>query len=85
MSLNIRGIQNKVKRKAMFLFCKNNGSHCFFFFTRNALCHTFWFSQWGDKMMFSHGSSHFTGTAILFNNCPGKIIYSRSDLSGHWL
>lgn len=40
MSLNVRGIQNKVKRKAMLLFCKNSGSRCiFFFFTRNALCH----------------------------------------------
>lgn len=87
MSLNVRGIQNKVKRKAMFLFCKSNGSHCIFLQeTHSVLTDTaFWSSQWGDKMLLSHGSSHSAGTAILFNNCPGKVIASKSDLSGHWL
>ncbi len=77
MSLNVRGIQNKVKRKAMFLFCKSNGSHCIVLQeTHSVLTDTaFWSSQWGDKMLLSHGSSHSAGTAILFNNCPGKVIF----------
>ncbi len=84
MSLNVRGIQNKIKRKAMFLFCKSNGSHCIFLQeTHSVLMDTaFWSSQWGDKMLLSHGTSHSAGTAVLFNNYPGKVITSRSDLNG---
>ncbi len=62
-------IQNKVKRKAMFLFWKK-GSHCIFLQeTHSVLMDTaFWSSQSGDKMLLSHGSSYSAGTAILFNN-----------------
>lgn len=45
----------------------------------------FWRSQWGDNIIFSHGTSHSAGTAFLFNNCPGKICFTRSDNLGHWL
>lgn len=87
MSLNVRGIQDKVKRKAMFLFCKSNGSQCVFLQETHSTVSdsSFWSSQWGDKVLLSHGSSHSAGTAILFNNCPGKIISAKYDPNGHWL
>lgn len=87
LSLNVRGIQNKVKRKAMFLFCKGTGSHCIFLQETHSIVAdaTFWSSQWGDKVLLSHGSSHSAGTAILFNNCPGKVISVKTDSNGHWV
>lgn len=87
LSLNVRGIQNKVKRKAMFLYCKGSGSHCIFLQETHSVVNdvAFWSSQWGEKILFSHGSSHSAGVAVLFNNCPGKIVSARTDLSGHWL
>lgn len=79
----------RIRSKEKLCSCieKNNGSHCIFLQeTHSVLTDTaFWTKQWGDKMLFSHGSSHSAGTAILFNNCPGKIIFSRADQSGHWL
>lgn len=44
----------------------------------------FWTSQWGDKIIFSHASTHSTGVAILFNNLPGKVIKVKTDSNGHW-
>lgn len=87
LSLNVRGIQDKVKRKAMFLFCKGTGSHCIFLQETHSTVTdaAFWSSQWGDKLSLSHGSSHSAGTAILFNNCPGKVISVKTDSNGHWV
>lgn len=79
----------RLKEKQCSYFVKILVLAVFFFFlqeTHSVITDTpFWSSQWGDKMLFSHGSSHSAGTAILFNNCPGKIVSSRSDPSGHWL
>lgn len=74
--LNVRGIQDKVKRKVMFLFCKGTGSHFIFLQETHSTINdvVFWSNQWGDKVIFSHGSSHSAGTAILLNNRPGKIF-----------
>ncbi len=76
-SLNVRGLQNLVKRKAMFLFCKNWDSHFIFLQeTHSSEC---------EKIVFSHGTTRSAGVAILFNKSPGKIITTRVDLNGHWV
>lgn len=86
-SLNCRGLKDSVKRKAIFLFCKSQKSHCFFLQeTHSELADvTFWKKQWGDVMLFSHGSNRSAGVAICMNKCPGKIITHRADVNGHWL
>jgi len=45
----------------------------------------FWKKQWGDDMIFSHGSNRSAGVGICMNKCPGKIITHTADVNGHWL
>jgi len=87
LSLNTRGLKNNVKRKATFLYCKEQKANCFFLqethsSEEDAL---FWKHQWGDLTYFSHGSSHSAGVMILFYRFPGTILDHVSDSNGHWL
>lgn len=86
-SLNVRGLKELVKRKALFLFCKGQKSHCFFLQETHSseADASFWLNQWGGKILFSHGSSRSGGVAICFNNFPGEVITHRTDTEGHWL
>ena len=86
-SLNTRGLKNNVKRKATFLFCKEQKSNIIFFQeTHSVEADTiFWKQQWGDCVFFSHGTSHSVGVMILFNRFSGNVIYHTSDINGHWL
>lgn len=45
----------------------------------------FWSNQWGDKILFSHGSNRSAGVAILLNNFPGKVTATKKDPLGHWI
>lgn len=60
-SINVRGIQNLVKRKAMFLFCKNRDSQFIFLQETHSSVNDamFWGNQWGEKIVFSHGTTRF--------------------------
>ncbi len=85
--MNARGLKDKVKRKDIFLFCKGQKTHFVFLqethFTEEDVA--FCKMQWGDTIVFSHGSSRSAGVAICLNNCPGKVVTSQSDAHGHWL
>lgn len=87
ISLNTRGLRNSIKRKAFFLFCKNKNAHCTFLQETHSTPDDvkFWTSQWGDKIFFSHASTHSAGVAILINNLPGKIVKVKADSNGHWI
>uniref|UniRef100_A0A3B4WDT5 exodeoxyribonuclease III n=1 Tax=Seriola lalandi dorsalis TaxID=1841481 RepID=A0A3B4WDT5_SERLL len=87
VSINVRGLKNIVKRKAIFLFCKEQQANCFFLQeTHSGLAdETFWKQQWGDETFFSHGTSHSAGVMVLFSKFPGKVIEHKSDTDGHWL
>lgn len=86
-SLNVRGLKEVVKRKALFLFCKGQKCHCLFLQETHSVDAdvTFWTNQWGDKILFSHGSNRSGGVAICFNKFPGEIITYKADSKGHWL
>lgn len=86
-SLNVRGLKDIVKRKAVFLFCKGQKANCVFLQETHSsdLDASFWTNQWGDKIFFSHGSNRSGGVAICFNKCPGEVITYKADESGHWL
>ncbi len=86
LSLNVRGLRNNVKRKAIFLFCEEQKANCIFLQeTHSVEADTqFWKLQWGDPIFFSHGTSHSAGAMILFNRLSGKVIDHKSDLKGHW-
>ena len=84
---NLKFLRDNLKRKAMFLYCKNKSPQCVFLQEThsNDSDEKFWSSQWGDKIIFSHGTSRSAGVAILFNNCSGKIAVTKSSNDGHWI
>ncbi len=45
----------------------------------------FWANQWGDRILFSHGTNRPAIVAICFSRFPGDIITHRKDAEGHWL
>lgn len=49
MSLNVRGLKNITKRKAIFLFCKDQKSQCVFLQETHSVMtdEKFWKIQWG--------------------------------------
>ncbi len=85
-SFNVRGLQDNVKRKALFLFCKSKKAHCYMLQETHwsDLDEKFWTNHWGDKI-FCHGMNRSAGVAIFFHNCPGKVIVYKSSDNGHWL
>ncbi len=87
ISLNTRGLKDNVKRKAIFLYCKGQKAH-YVFLQETHSCTTdatSWTSQWGDKVLFSHGTSKSAGVAICFNRCPGNVTTHKAVENGHWL
>lgn len=85
LSLNVRGLRNSTKRKALFLFCKEQPRvNCFFLQETHSIDNVrFWKSQWGCGDIFlSHGTSH---SAILFKSIDGKVIVHEGDIEGHWI
>lgn len=76
-----------MKRKATFLFCKEQKCHFIFLQeTHSVEADTkFWKQQWGDTALFSHGTSHSAGVMILLNRFSGRVINHTSDKNGHWI
>lgn len=87
VSLNARGLRDSIKRKSIFLFCKNQKSQCYLLQEThsNYMDEKFWSNQWGDKILFNHGTNRSAGVAILLNNFPGKVLTSNRDPLGHWI
>lgn len=87
VSLNVRGLRDSIKRKATFLFLKNEKAHCYLIQEThsNDTDEKIWSNQWGEKIYFSHGTNRSAGVAILLHNFPGKVISTKKDSSGHWI
>lgn len=87
ISLNTRGLKDNVKRKATFLFCKGLKAHAIFLQETHSCKEDeiFWKNQWGEKILFSHGTNRSGGVAICFQRFPGEIITHKGDSDGHWL
>ena len=87
LSLNVRGLKNILKRKALFIFCKEQKANVIFLQETHSITseEKFWKQQWGDEIFFSHGTSHSAGVMILFHKNSGKIIEHKSGSDGHWV
>lgn len=87
ISINVRGLKNNVKRKAIFLFCKEEKAEIIFLQETHSQKddETFWKTQWGDQLFFAHGTSHSAGVLVLFNRFKGNVIDHTCDPEGHWL
>lgn len=86
-SLNVRGIRQSIKRKALFLFAKQlKPDFCFFQESHSTVNDIkFWRSQWGNDLWFSHGTERSAGVTTLRNAFKGNILHSDSDSNGHFL
>ena len=88
LSLNVRGLRNVNKRRAIFSYLKAQKATIF------CLQETYssiedekvWPAEWGGKIFFSHGSSHSRGVCILLN--PHSTFHLRrveADSEGRFL
>ena len=88
LSLNVRGLRNVNKRRAIFSYLKAQKATIF------CLQETYssiedekvWAAEWGGKIFFSHGSSHSRGVCILLN--PHSTFHLRrveADSEGRFL
>ena len=69
-SLNCRGMGNKDKRRQVFHFHRKKSSSILFLQETHSTksFEKYWLSEWGFKILFSHGSSDSRGTCILFKS-----------------
>ena len=76
LSLNVRGLRNNLKRRAIFNFCRDRA---------NVIClqetHSTekdelqWALEWGGPIYFSHGNSDSKGVCILIDrNWIGYVL-----------
>lgn len=90
VSLNVRGLRDIIKRKAIFLFIRKTDTNIIFLQETHS-CDTdstFWKGQWGDQAYFSHASHHSAGVDIFFNRFKKYLIDILENFSsddGRWI
>ena len=69
LTLNVRGLRNRVKRRSIFCFLKDQ--NCDVYFLQETYSEQkdeiIWRGEWGGDILFSHGSLHSRGVCILMN------------------
>ena len=67
LSLNVRGIRDRAKRKNVFEWCKSKGSNIVLLQETYSTIEVenMWKSDWDGPMFFSHGSNHSRGVLVL--------------------
>ena len=68
LSWNVRGINDETKRKSVFRFLRNTKSDVMLlqetYSTKEV--ETKWTREWGNSIIFAHGTNHSKGVMILF-------------------
>ena len=86
--MNVRGLRNVNKRRAIFSYLKNQKATIF------NLQETFskqeaekaWSAEWGGKILFSHGSEHSKGVSILvYPNSTFQLSTVEIDSHGRYI
>ena len=96
ISLNVRGIRDQTKRRSIFTYLKDQKAN--FYFLQETYSdvndESIWQSEWGGKILFSHGTHHSKGVCILldptinnnveyfFSNNTGRIVLITTHLNG---
>ena len=86
LSLNVRGLNNKKKRRSIFTYLKDQ--KCHFYFLQETYSEPkdeiVWKSEWAGEILYSHGTNRKKGVCIFisphFNGF--QIEYSCSDSEG---
>ncbi len=87
ISLNTRGLRDNLKRKALFLFIKEQKSDfCFLQESHSTINDIkFWKNQWGNDLWFSHETERSAGVTSLKNKFEGTVLHSENDSNGRFL
>ena len=69
LSLNVRGLKNRLKRRSVFKYLKDQ--NCLFYCLQETYSEPkdelIWRNEWRGGIFFSHGSNHQKGVCILLN------------------
>ena len=88
LSLNVRGLRNGNKRRAIFSYLKSQKAIIF------CLQETYsspedeklWSTEWGASIIYSHGTTHSKGVCILLNpSSPFNLSSIQMDAEGSFL
>ena len=78
ISLNIKGIGNFRKRRAIFTWCRKRADICLLQETHSTeKIENQWKNEWGAKLIFCRGSSNSRGVAILIKNGVDCTIHKK--------
>ena len=88
VSANVRGLQDKLKRKQIFIHLKKLKLDICFLQETHAIkkVQKFWRNEWGASIVFANGTSNARGVAILFNSgFEYKTLQCECDPEGRFI
>lgn len=78
LSLNVKGISNFKKRRAIFNWCRKRANISFLQETHSTVeAETQWRNEWGAELITCHGSSNSRGVAILIKKGVDCTIHKK--------
>ena len=85
LTLNVRGLKNRIKRKAIFSYLKDQ--NCNFYLLQETFSEpkdeAIWRNEWGGDVFFSHGTNHSKGVCILMNPLVATTVENTyKDIDG---
>ena len=88
ISLNVKGLREKVKRQRIFAWCREKGADIVFlqetYSTREV--EDKWTSEWNGQCIYSHGTNHSKGVLILINaSVDLEVKKAICDLEGRYI
>ena len=88
LSLNVKGISNFRKRRAVFTRCRKQKADVIFLQETHSTeeREKQWIKEWGSQIYFSHGSSNSRGVAILWKRGIDIVVKkSFGDTCGRFI
>ena len=88
MSLNVRGLNNGMKRRKIFRYLKRQKADVCLL--QETFCSKktefMWTSEWGNKCIFSNGESNSCGVSIMLDkSISSKVTEIRRDMAGRFI
>ena len=76
LSLNVRGLRNREKRRSIFVYLKSQKANVYFLQETfsNSNDEKIWAAEWGGQIFYSHGSDHSKGVCILIK--PNSTLHA---------
>lgn len=88
ISLNARGLTDRVKRKNIFEWCKKKEGNIVFLQETfsTPLVTSIWKNDWDGPIFFSHGTNHSKGVLVMYSsNINFKIDRIQQDVNGRYI